>query len=231
MIEAIVLAGGLGTRLRPIVQDMPKVMATVAGKPFLEIVLANLARKRVNRVVLSVGFMADTIIGHFGNTFAGMELAYAIEETPLGTGGAIRLAMSKCEHDHVFIFNGDTFLDLELDVVERQWQFDQVPLIIGRMVPDTARYGRLLIENERVTGYTEKGLIGPGLINAGCYVFHRGQLNSYPVNTAFSIEQDYFAKTLHCTSIGIFVTSGQFIDIGIPEDYARSQAELAWACQ
>jgi D-glycero-alpha-D-manno-heptose 1-phosphate guanylyltransferase len=226
-MEAIVLAGGFGTRLREMVPDLPKPMAPVAGKPFLEILLCSLSRKGFSRVVFSLGFMADKISGYFGDRFAGMELAYVVEDRPLGTGGAVRLALSSCQQDHVYIFNGDTFLDLEAEAVERLWQDRHHPIIVGRAVPDTARYGRLLTVNERVTGFTEKGGAGPGLINAGCYVFDRGQLDGFALNEAFSLEADYLADVVRQTPVDVFVTEGLFIDIGIPEDYTRAQTLLA----
>lgn len=227
MIETIVLAGGFGTRLREVVPDLPKPMAPVAGKPFLEIVLADLARKGVGRVIMSIGFMAEKIMSHFGNHYAGMDICYVVENTPLGTGGGVRLAMSECMQDHVFIFNGDTFLDLEIGALERYWQAHRCPTIVGREMPDTARYGRLLAENGRVIGFAEKGVVGPGLINAGCYVFCKGQLDSFPLNTKFSLENDYLAKLVPGSTFKVFITGGQFIDIGVPEDYARAQIELA----
>ena len=107
-MEAIVLAGGFGTRLRQVVADVPKPMAPIADRPFLEILLGSLARKGFSQVVLSLGFMAEKISDHFGARFAGMDIAYVVEETPLGTGGAIRLALDACTQDHVFVFNGDT---------------------------------------------------------------------------------------------------------------------------
>jgi len=227
MIEAIVLAGGLGTRLREVVPDLPKPMALVAGKPFLEIVLADLARKGVGRVILSIGFMAEKIMSHFGSRYAGMDICYVVENTPLGTGGGVRLAMSECRQDHVFIFNGDTFLDLEIEALERHWQAHRYPIIVGREVPDTSRYGRLLTDNGRVIGFAEKGIFGPGLINAGCYVFGKGQLDAFPLNTEFSLENDYLAKMVLDVRLEVFITLGHFIDIGVPEDYARAQTELA----
>ena len=226
-MEAIVLAGGFGTRLREVVPDLPKPMAPVAGKPFLEILLRWLAGKGVNRVVFSLGFMADKISGYFGDRFAGMELAYVVEERPLGTGGAVRLALTRCQQDHVYVFNGDTFLDLELDTVEQFWQARHHPIIVGRAVPDTGRYGRLLIADERVTGFTEKGVVGPGLINAGCYVFDRGQLDGFTLNEAFSLEADFLTDAVCQMPVDVFVTEGLFIDIGIPEDYTRAQTLLA----
>lgn len=226
MLEGIVLAGGLGTRLRQVVPHLPKPMAPIDGRPFLEILLSSLARKGFGRLVLAVGFMADKIVAHFGSRFEGMTLDYVVEEAPLGTGGAVRLAMVQCLEDHVFVFNGDTYLDVETDAIERQWQRHRFPIIVGRDVPDTARYARLLVENHRVKGFMGKGMCGPGLINAGCYLFPRHQLSGFPPNTAFSLEEDYLAKVVAKSWFEVFVTSGHFIDIGVPEDYGRAQIEL-----
>jgi D-glycero-alpha-D-manno-heptose 1-phosphate guanylyltransferase len=225
-MQAIVLAGGFGTRLRQVVADVPKPMAPVAGRPFLELVLNNLASKGFSKVVLSVGFMAEKISTHFGDSYARMELAYAIEDHPLGTGGGVRMAMNHIIDDHVFVFNGDTFLDLEVAMVEQLWQERKRPIIIGREVPDTARYGRLISSNGVAKGFAEKGVIGPGLINAGCYVLFRAQLNNFAQNIPFSLEADFLSPAVARGEFDVFVTTGAFIDIGIPEDYARAQTEL-----
>ena len=227
MMEAIVLAGGSGTRLRKVVPDVPKPMAPVAGRPFLEIILADLARKGFRRAVLSLGFLADKIQSYFGEEYAGIALVYVVENKPLGTGGGLRLAISACKNDHVFVFNGDTYLDLEVEAVEHQWLNHHRPLIVGCKVPDTTRYGRLMTRAGQVIGFSEKGVSGPGLINAGCYVFSQGQLDEFPLNTAFSLESDYLARMVMREPLDLFVTQGHFIDIGIPEDYARAQTELA----
>jgi D-glycero-alpha-D-manno-heptose 1-phosphate guanylyltransferase len=226
MLEAIVLAGGLGSRLREIVPDRPKPMALVAGRPFLEIVIRSLATKGVSRVVLSLGFMSENIINHFGNHFAGVELAYVVEECPLGTGGAVRLAMTKCSQESFFVLNGDTFLDLEVGDVNKFWQKKRNLVIVARQVQDTSRYGRLVVEDGLVKGFLEKGISGPGLINAGCYVFRRGQLDEYEVNRPFSLETDYLINAVHNSSVDVFVTNGYFIDIGLPEDYCRAQMKF-----
>ena len=138
-MEAIVLAGGFGTRLKEVVPDLPKPMAPVAGRPFLEILLSMLAGKGFTRVVLSLGFMSEKIISHFGDNYLGMDLIYEVERQPLGTGGAIRAALARCEEDHAFIFNGDTYLELEVDELEKLWQRNNNPVIVVREVPDTAR--------------------------------------------------------------------------------------------
>jgi D-glycero-alpha-D-manno-heptose 1-phosphate guanylyltransferase len=204
-------------------------MAPVAGRPFLEILLSALAQKGFRRVVFSLGHMADIVVGHFGNSFVGIELVYEIEDSPLGTGGAIRAAMAHCRSDHVFVFNGDTFLDLEADQVEAQWQAARRPIIVAREVPDTSRYGRMQVEDGRVSGFLEKGVGGEGLINAGCYVFPRTLLDCFETGQAFSLETAFLAPMAAEKCFDVFVTHGHFIDIGIPEDYARAQTELAGA--
>ncbi|NNN25298.1 MULTISPECIES: nucleotidyltransferase family protein [Pseudomonas] len=227
MREAIVLAGGFGTRLREVVPDWPKPMAPVAGRPFLEILLGSLASKGFSRVVLSLGYMAEKISNHFGSRFAGMDLDYVVEDSPLGTGGAVRLAMTRCTRDHVFVLNGDTFLDLEASAIDELWLARRNPLIVARQVTDTARFGRLLVQDDLVRGFTEKGVSGPGLINGGCYVFDRNQLDHFELNQPFSLEADFLANAVQTMPVNVFVTGGHFIDIGVPEDYQRAQTELA----
>ena len=226
-MEAIVLAGGFGTRLRQVVADVPKPMASIAGRPFLEILLGSLAQKGFSRVVLSLGFMAEKISGHFGSRFAGLDLAYLLEDRPLGTGGATRLAAAACTQDHVFVFNGDTYLDLEVDLLEQQWQARRHPIVVGRQVPDTMRYGRLGADGDQIISFAEKGIAGPGLINAGCYVLATDALAQFPLNQPFSIETDYLVPEVARATVEVFVTEGMFIDIGVPEDYARAQTLLA----
>jgi D-glycero-alpha-D-manno-heptose 1-phosphate guanylyltransferase len=226
-MEAVVLAGGFGTRLRSVVQDVPKPMAPIGARPFLEILLRSLARKGFSRVVLSLGYMAEKISDHFGARFEGMALDYVVERAPLGTGGAVRLALTRCVGDHVFVFNGDTFLDLEVAAVERCWQQHGRPIIVARQVADTRRYGRLVAHDGRVLGFTEKGVGGPGLINAGCYVFARAQLDSFETHEAFSLESEYLALAVLRTPFEIFITTAQFVDIGEPEDFRLAQFLLA----
>lgn len=226
-MEAIILAGGFGTRLRQVIHDLPKPMAPVAGRPFLEILLTSISRKGFSRVVLSLGYMSEKIVAYFGDRFAGMELVYEIEDTPLGTGGAIRQALQRCTSDHVFVFNGDTYLDVEAADVEAQWLAHRFPIIVARQVPDTSRYGRLTTAQDRLLGFSEKGLAGPGLINAGCYVLPKNILEKFPRGAAFSLETDFLANEVSRQRFEVFVTKGQFIDIGIPDDYQRAQTELA----
>lgn len=226
-MEAIVLAGGFGTRLKEVVPDLPKPMAPVAGRPFLEILLSMLARKGFTRVVLSLGFMSEKVISHFGDNYSGMELVYEVESQPLGTGGAIRAALMHCLTDHAFIFNGDTYLDLEVDELESLWQARHHPVIVVRKVPDTARFGRVEMSDGRINAFLEKGMSGAGLINAGCYVLPKGALDDFALGQPFSLETEFFIKYLQRIRFDGFVTHGQFIDIGVPDDYVLAQTALA----
>jgi D-glycero-alpha-D-manno-heptose 1-phosphate guanylyltransferase len=225
-MEAVILAGGFGTRLREVVPDLPKPMAPVAGKPFLEILLNSLKQKGFTRIILSLGYMADKVVSYFGYSHNGIDLVYEIEETPLGTGGALKAALRHCNSDHVFIFNGDTFLDLETDEVEAKWQGNNQPMIIAREVEDTSRYGRLDTNEGYVTGFIEKGISGPGLINAGCYILPKKVFEDFNSGDAFSLEQDYLFDAVQNQPFKVFATQGHFIDIGIPQDYSRAQTEL-----
>lgn len=227
MKEAIILAGGLGTRLKSVIGDIPKPMAQVARKPFLEILIKLLFEKKFTHIILSVGYSADKITDYFGREFCGVPIVYSKEEKPLGTGGAIRLALDEATQEHVYVFNGDTYLDFQADELEKLWQKDNLPIIVGREVEDTSRYGRLLVENGKVKGFAEKGVSGRGLINAGCYILQKNQLDDFPLNQSFSFENDYLVKAVNEKDFNVFTTAGKFIDIGIPKDYERAQIELA----
>jgi D-glycero-alpha-D-manno-heptose 1-phosphate guanylyltransferase len=226
-MEVIILAGGFGTRLKSVVPDLPKPMANVAGKPFLEILLNSLIKKGAKRIILSVGYMANKIIDYFGNDFAGIEIIYEIENSPLGTGGAIYNALKKCTSDHVLVLNGDTFFDIDILLAEFTWQKNYTPLIFGCLVSDTSRYGRLDIDkNNRIIGFKEKGESGSGLINAGGYLLPVNIFGEKLIEMPFSFENDFLVKILNVIKFEALIVSGKFIDIGIPDDYARAQLEF-----
>ena len=221
-MEAIVLAGGFGTRLRALVTDVPKPMAPVGGRPFLEYVLGSLAAKGVQHVVLSVGYLGDTISKHFGTRFEGLALDYAVEAEPLGTGGAVAASLALCTADHQLVLNGDTFVDLEVQALERHWQSHRRAVIVTREVPDVSRYGQLQVQGQRVLSFSEKGGRGPGIINAGVYVLPRSIFAQGTPPTPFSIETDFLAVYVGQHHTDTFVTRGEFIDIGVPDDYLRA---------
>lgn len=225
-MDALILAGGLGTRLRAVVPDLPKPMAPLCGRPFLEILLGSLRRKGVTRAVLSLGYMADTVVKHFGPRYGTLEIAYEIEDRPLGTGGAIFRGLKRCTSDAVLVVNGDTFLDIELHLLTQAWAHHQRPMIVGVQAQDTARYGRLEITAGRLSRFVEKGIAGPGLINTGHYVLPRWFFDGIELPESFSFESDLLAPRLSTLDMRSFETQGRFIDIGVPEDYARAQTEL-----
>jgi D-glycero-alpha-D-manno-heptose 1-phosphate guanylyltransferase len=223
-MQAIVLAGGLGTRLRGVVPDLPKPMAPVAGQPFLAWILDRLADARFERVVLAVGYRHEAIRHHFGPAYRGMPLHYSVEESPLGTGGAIRLAGDQVGRDPVFVLNGDTFLELDYGAMREAHSDLGVELSVAVCrVPDISRYGALKVSHGRIEAFLEKGPGGPGLINAGTYILSRALLESIPPTGAFSFERELLEPRVADVRPAAFLAEGLFIDIGVPEDYARAQ--------
>lgn len=223
-MQAIVLAGGLGTRLRSVVPDLPKPMASVAGKPFLTWVLDQLVDAGFDRAVLAVGYRFEAIRDHFGHAYRGMSLRYSVEDTPLGTGGAIRLAGRQLERFPVFVLNGDTFLELDYGSMLAAHRANNASMSMAVCeVPDVSRYGALRLENGRVDGFLEKGPRGPGHINAGTYLLSGDILEKIPPEGPYSFEQQLLMPRVSDIRPAAFVTRGLFIDIGVPEDYQRAQ--------
>jgi D-glycero-alpha-D-manno-heptose 1-phosphate guanylyltransferase len=226
-MEAIILAGGFGTRLHSIVKDVPKPMAPIGNRPFLEILMQQLSQGGVNRVVLSIGYLGEIISKYFGYQFLNLEIDYAIETTPLGTGGAAKLALSKIVGDHAILLNGDTFLELSYDEIEKQWQINRDTLMVCRSVPDTSRYGKVETRGRKVYSFNEKGQSGSGLINAGCYVLNKSALDSYPDGSKFPLEENFLKHAAARGEVSCYTYEGPFIDIGIPEDFERAKKELS----
>lgn len=226
-MKAIVLAGGLGTRLRERVVDLPKPMAPVAGRPFLEYVLDRLIRGGITDIVLSVGYMADAIIGHFGNSYRDAAIRYSGEDEPLGTGGAIVHALSGQGDEPYMILNGDTLLAIDYSELLRWYEREPVDIaMVLRAVTDVSRYGAVLTSGDRVIGFTEKERAGVGLINAGVYIVRPALFDRYDLAGKFSLEADLLQPHCRLLAPKAYVTEGYFIDIGVPEDYDRAQHEL-----
>jgi D-glycero-alpha-D-manno-heptose 1-phosphate guanylyltransferase len=223
-MEAIVLAGGLGTRLRSVVADQPKAMAPVGGRPFLEYLLDMLGNAGVASATLAVGFRSDAIRGHFGDRYRKLPLRYSTEDTPLGTGGAIRLAMSRTASPNVFVFNGDTLVEVDLATMAATHRDAGSQLTVAvHAMADASRYGAIDLDGDRIRGFREKGRTGPGWINAGVYLISRNLLQSPSLPEAFSFESDFLVPRVADLQPLAFRTEGLFIDIGVPEDYARAQ--------
>lgn len=245
-MEAIILAGGIGSRLQSVVADVPKPMADVAGRPFLEYQLDYLAWHGVSRVVLAVSHLHEKISGHFGSAYGGMELAYSTERERLGTGGGVRLAMAQVGGDDFLVLNGDSFFDAPVMDLWRRHHEREAPnqrgpsaatdrshavpndlTIALKRVPDCGRFGS--VETDaigRIIGWREKGSAGPGAINAGVYVVRRAFMESLPHTGAFSLERDVMEREYPVRRFVAVESDGYFIDIGVPEEYARAQTEL-----
>ena len=221
--EAIVLAGGFGTRLRGVVDDVPKPLAPVAGRPFLAWLLDRLAAGGM-RCILATGYLSELIEKRIGSRWQGMDIAYSLEPRPLGTGGAIRLAASRLHGDAAHVLNGDTWLEYDPIALEAAARDAGVPMAIAlARVDDVARYGAVDIDHGRVAGFREKGEAGPGWINAGCYFLGADALAALPARDAFSFEQDVLQPRVQAGAVAAFTATAGFIDIGVPEDYARAQ--------
>lgn len=229
MPEAIILAGGYGTRMQKVLGDLPKSMAPVAGRPFLEYLLDYLILYGINKFVLSVGYRSEIIIKHFGSGYRGIEIAYAIEEVPLGTGGGVKLALDKCHDDHVLALNGDTLFLADLKDFYSQHLICKPMISIAlREVEDISRYGSVRInDNFILTGFGEKSAQKiEGLINAGVYCTNRKWFMTNTLSGAFSLENDCFGQWYKQGLIAGFPYNAYFLDIGIPEDYQRAQHEF-----
>lgn len=221
-MEAIILAGGLGTRLRSVVSEVPKCMAPVDGRPFLQYMLEWLSRYDVSHVVLSVGYLREVIFSYMDSRVWPFEISYAVEEEPLGTGGGIRLALTKCREDRVIVLNGDTFFDVDLDALS----FTAPVTLALKPMRNFDRYGAVDWDGELVTGFHEKAACAEGLINGGVYALVRSQLDFAFYPKRFSFEKDLLEPLAAAHLVAGQVQDGYFIDIGIPEDYARAQREL-----
>jgi D-glycero-alpha-D-manno-heptose 1-phosphate guanylyltransferase len=227
-MEAIILAGGLGTRLASRLNGIPKPMAPIAGRPFLEILLHQLVLAGCDRAILSVGYCHTAIKNHFGSAFENMPIEYAIEETPLGTGGAIRMALDRSQNENVLVLNGDTFLKADYRALLHFHKAERAAITLAvTSQPDISRYGGVIVERDRITAFEEKGRTGPGLINAGVYAM-RTEF-PWPLNlpASFSFERDVLVPEVRALGPLAFPVNGYFLDIGIPEDLDRAQIELA----
>lgn len=226
---AIILAGGLGTRLRAVVNDLPKCMAYINEKPFLEFVLHYLEKQEVKKVILSVGYKKEAVIDYFGSKWESLELMYSVEDEPLGTGGAIKKAVNMIAEPSFYALNGDTLFNVDLKALAGMLVSHNASAVLAlRKLDNVNRYGSVECDNDyKITAFVEKGLkIGSGVINGGIYCMDRNLFLKMQLPDKFSIEKDYFQKYLNDLHLYGIESSAYFIDIGIPEDYNRAQLEL-----
>ena len=228
--ETIILAGGFGTRLRDVVADVPKPLAPVAGRPFLAWLLDRLAEQGMRRCILATGYMADVIEREIGTHWSGMEIVHSVETTPLGTGGAIRKAANLLQGESAHVLNGDTWLAYSTAALEQSTL--EAGAAIGLAlahVDDVGRYGAVEIRDGIVTGFREKGGVGGGWINAGCYFLSNAAIAALPAVETFSFESEVMLPMAAAGKVAAWTDTHDFIDIGVPEDYLRAQTQFARA--
>lgn len=224
--DVIILAGGLGTRLRGVVSDVPKCMAPVAGKPFLEYLTDTLRGCSIGRVVFSIGYLGDIVRTWVDSRRWPFETAFAVEDEPLGTGGAVRFALGRCAARKVLLLNGDTIYNVDYDSLVEGSGDAPVHLSLKPMA-DTGRYGRVETDKDgRVASFREKLSGSHGLINGGVCVLDREKLSFDGLARKFSFEKDVLEPLSAKGVLTASVSDSYFIDIGIAEDYGKAATEL-----
>jgi D-glycero-alpha-D-manno-heptose 1-phosphate guanylyltransferase len=230
-VAAIILAGGLGTRLSEVVRDRPKVLAQVNGHPFLDTILDALVNSNmIGRVVLAIGYMAEQIIEEYGrNREYPFEIHFSIEEKLLGTGGGIKKALSLTTTEQVLVLNGDSYAEVDLnEFVAFHDKIGAAMTMAVVSVDNANRFGRVFLDKAgRVVSFQEKSADGEGgYINAGVYLFERRLFDSITMDSAISLERELLPQFIKKGIYG-FLTKGKFLDIGTPESYRISNDYLS----
>lgn len=226
--EAVILAGGLGTRLKGVINDIPKPMAPVNNTPFLQYLFEYLIKQNITHVVLAVGYKYEVIKTHFGNQYKTLKLNYAIEDTPLGTGGGIANAISQIISDQCLLLNGDTFFDVNLEALCNDHTQSDADLSLSlKEMHNFDRYGTVKFNESRIiTSFNEKTAVNQGFINGGVYVLKKSIFDPFDAGQKFSFEKDILETKVNLLKINAHICSNYFIDIGIPKDYKKANIDL-----
>jgi len=228
-ISAVILSGGLGTRLRDIVSDRPKVLSDVCERLFLSFLLDQLADSGFQHVILCIGYLGEQIKKAFASQYGSLRLSYSQETEPLGTAGAIRLALPLFKSKSLLILNGDSFFDTNLkSFVEQHYEKGSNASLLLVKMPDTRNYGRVNVDpNNMVISFDEKGSkSGYGWVNAGIYLIEKHMIQMIPTSKSISLEYEIFPAWIGHGLYGI-QRHGRFIDIGTPETYTKAQKFFA----
>ena len=227
-MKAIVLAGGLGTRLAHVSSDVPKPMAPIGSRPFLEYLLDYLIEQGVEAAVLAVSYKWEMIRAHFTDAYRGMPLTYSVEDEPLGTGGAIQQALASLPGDEVVVLNGDTLFRVDLASMANKHRGGATRLSIAlKRVADSGRFGRVELSADGViANFLEKTTSGAGWINGGVYILSRQLFSDFPMPERFSFEKDLVEPNINRIRPLAFQSNAYFIDMGIPDDYRRAQRDI-----
>jgi NDP-sugar pyrophosphorylase family protein len=222
---AVILAGGLGTRLRAVVSDRPKALAPIAGRPFLSYLLDQVRAAGVRRVILCIGHLGDQVRTAFGQAYRGVELVYSEEPSPIGTGGALRHALPLFDGSPLLVLNGDSYCAVDLaDLWSWHHERAAAATLVAVEVADASRFGRVELDPAgRVTGFREKSAAaGAGRVNGGIYIVSAGLLARIPDGRPVSLERDVFPGWTRGRFYG-FPANARFIDIGTPESFAQAE--------
>jgi D-glycero-alpha-D-manno-heptose 1-phosphate guanylyltransferase len=224
----IILAGGLGTRLRSAVPDLPKCMAPVNGKPFIGIVIDYFLAQGITKFILSLGYMHEVITAYIAQSYPSLDVVYSIENEPLGTGGAIKLACTKATTENVLVTNGDTLFKANTNTVLAFHNTHKADCTLSlKPMKDFSRYGVVALNDDGIVeSFKEKQFYTEGLINGGLYALNVPSFLNETLPQKFSFEKDYLEALYSQRKMFGIPQDAYFIDIGIPEDYARAQAEL-----
>jgi NDP-sugar pyrophosphorylase family protein len=224
-ITAVILAGGLGTRLRQVVPDHPKVMVEINGQPFVYYLLDQLVETEIERVIISTGYKAEIIEKNIGPFYKDKQINYSREEEPLGTGGALKLATQTVDSKWCLVMNGDSYTKFDpILLLMNHKNSDANITIVIKKVEDSSRYGSIEMnaEHEIVCFKEKESAGGPGLMNAGVYLIEMGILDKIPNKTPCSLEYDFFPSMIGKGIYGFEIDS-KFIDIGTPKSYAQAE--------
>lgn len=227
--ECIVLAGGLGTRLRSVVADKPKCMAPLGEHPFLYYLLQYLHKQGIHHAVLSLGYLSEQVISWCNSMELPLRVSFTVEPEPLGTGGGIIHALPALKGNEVFIVNGDTYFDVDLKAFNNFHQAHQSPLSLAlKPMKQFDRYGSIQLDEEeqRITAFQEKQYCEEGLINGGIYRTSAGFLKSLALPEKFSFETAVLEPGVRAGKLYGYISDTYFIDIGIPEDYEAAKNVL-----
>ena len=227
-MQAIILAGGFGTRLQSTVGVIPKPVAPVAGRPFLCWLLEYMAAQGITEAVVCLHYMPEMIRGYLGNRYAGIKLTYAVEETPLGTGGAIRHALSLLNTEKpVFVLNGDSLVHVNyIHMLQTHYRKHRLLTMATSQVGDCSRYSVLNVSGGQVQSYKARGDASFGTTSNGFYIMSPALFDGVELDSTFSFEADFLAHHIPVLKPASYNAVEYFIDIGVPEDYARAQTEI-----
>ncbi len=228
MKEVIILSGGLGTRLKPVVNNLPKCLAIVNNRPFIAYILDSLIKYQYDKYIFALGYMNEEVIHYVKTEYPNLNVVFSVEEEQLLTGGAIRLALEYVESESVLILNADTFLNINLNTLKKfHNSFGADITIVLKPLYDFERYGSVKFDIDHwITHFEEKKYMDFGYINCGYIYLNKNVLLQYPIGKKFSFEKDFISEKINRLKIKALIDKSYFIDIGIPEDFIKAQMDF-----